>query len=60
MLSSVPALNEKILRHNSELTSYISHLMSEKHELHNIIDELQNTIATYREEDGLNEVILTF
>lgn len=59
ILSIIPALNDKILRHNSELTSYINRLTSEKQDLRGIVSELQKAIAVLKDkEKRFNEVSL--
>ena len=50
--SVVPALNEKILAHNSELTSFISILSDEKHELRRTMTKLEEEIWNYRQKES--------
>ena len=44
--SVVPALNDSLLQHNSELTSYVGRLSAERQDLHVSINELQQKLST--------------
>ncbi|XP_023932466.1 A-kinase anchor protein 9-like [Lingula anatina] len=53
-IGSPPAhiLNERILRHNSELTAFVSRLSQEKSELRDTLANLEEEIWRYRQREG--------
>lgn len=55
--SAVPALNDAILRHNADLTSYIERLTAEKQDLRVVIASLQQKSTTDKQQSQADSTV---
>ena len=49
-------VNERILRHNEELTNFVARSSEEKNELRNTLSKLEEEIWRYRQKDAKYQV----